>query len=917
MNNAIEVSAVEHFYGKNQALCGVDLKITAGRDCVFIGADGVGKSTLLSLIAGSRILQRGEIRVLGLNPRKARDRDELSRRVAFMPQGLGFNLYPTLSIDENLDFHARLLSTPRNIRNELMDKLLAATGLIGFRNRAAGKLSGGMKQKLGLCCALLRRPEILILDEPTTGVDPLSRRQFWSLIRDLRADLPNMTVLTATAYIDEAVNFSDVAIFDAGKILCSGEISTVIADDLAECSSRVTALERVYNRYLPENKRSIEIAKSPFISDLSEKPVIKAESLLKKFGEFIAVNNVSFSIERGEIFGFLGSNGCGKSTTMKMLTGLLEPDGGKIEILSTPEIGSMLAKKSVGYMSQNFSLYEEISVRENLQLHATLYAIDRRSAKSLINQSLNQYQLTEFADTLPKNLPLGIRQRLQLAAACLHNPQILILDEPTSGVDPAARDLFWVELLRLSREQKITIFVSTHFMNEAARCDRISFMHRGKVLDIGSPDELVEKQEVNNLEEAFIKYLEIEEKDFNSKNKNTERVEKKNQESAKKTNKSYFEFLFPSFIRLIFAFTHRELIELFRDPIRIFFAIFGPLLIIVTGAMAISFDIKSIPFVVEDFDNSEISRSLIAEYENSPYFKRIYSNDNNTVEELLKAGKVKFTLDIPPNFSNDVIARNNQAELGIIIDGSMPFMGENVFALSQAAANGYLQKIYAAEGKNIEQRVQIEPRYAYNPDFQSVYAMTPGMITLALVLVPVMMTALGVARERELGSIVNWYCSPASALQYLLGKQIPYFCFAFASFLILVFVAIVLYSVPMRGSFLALGCGAILLILAVTGFGLFISALIRSQIAAMIFAAMASVIPAMSFSGIIFPISALTGGGAIAAKILPAPQFQKIVLGCFTKGYQFSDFYLEYLILLVNYLLYLFLASILLKKQEK
>ncbi|MBR1375675.1 MAG: ribosome-associated ATPase/putative transporter RbbA [Cardiobacteriaceae bacterium] len=917
MNNAIEVSGVEHFYGKNHALRGVDLEIKAGRDCVFIGADGVGKSTLLSLIAGSRILQHGEIRVLGLNPRKTRDRDELSRRVAFMPQGLGFNLYPTLSIDENLDFHARLLATPRHIRNELMDKLLTATGLIGFRSRAAGKLSGGMKQKLGLCCALLRRPEILILDEPTTGVDPLSRRQFWSLIQDLRTQLPNMTVLTATAYIDEAVNFSDIAIFDAGKILHSGEISKLIADDLAECSSSVTALERVYNRYLPENKRSIAIVKSPFISVSSEKPVITAESLLKKFGQFTAVNNVSFSIKRGEIFGFLGSNGCGKSTTMKMLTGLLEPDGGKIEILSTPEIGSMLAKKSVGYMSQNFSLYEEISLRENLQLHATLYGIDRQTAKSLINQALNQYQLADFADTLPKNLPLGMRQRLQLAAACLHNPQILILDEPTSGVDPAARDLFWVELLRLSREKKITIFVSTHFMNEAARCDRISFMHRGKVLDIGSPDELVEKQKVSNLEEAFIKYLEIEEKEFNSKNKNTERVEKKNQESIKKSNKSYFEFLLPSFIRLIFAFARRELIELFRDPIRIFFAIFGPLLIIITGAMAISFDIKSIPFVVEDFDNSDISRKLIAEYENSPYFKRIYPNDNNPVEELLKAGKVKFILDISPNFSNDVISRNNQAQLGIIIDGSMPFMGENVLALSQAAANSYLQKIYASEGKNIEQRVQIEPRYAYNPDFQSVYAMTPGMITLSLVLVPVMMTALGVARERELGSIVNWYCSPASALQYLLGKQIPYFCFAFASFLILVFVAIVLYSVPMRGSFLALECGAILLILAVTGFGLFISALIRSQIAAMIFAAMASVIPAMSFSGIIFPISALTGGGAFAAKILPAPQFQKIVLGCFTKGYQFSDFYLEYLILLTNYFFYLFLASILLKKQEK
>ncbi|MBO6070586.1 MAG: ABC transporter ATP-binding protein, partial [Succinivibrionaceae bacterium] len=436
----VEIRTLSHCYRNITAVDRVDLTIGSGITVGLVGADGVGKSTLLSLIAGTRIIQQGSVRVFGRDLSQDSSRNELSRRIAFMPQGLGKNLYPTLSVRENISFHADLFGLRGSFKSTRINRLLAATSLSAFADRAAGKLSGGMKQKLSLCCALIHSPDLLILDEPTTGVDPLSRRQFWQLVSALMKETPGMTVIISTAYIDEAEGFDHTLMMDSGRIIADRNTRELMAEYGA------ATLEEAYMKILPPEKRGKEggFIIPPLESSDGEVPAIKALHLTKKFGGFTAVNDVSFEISRGEIFGFLGSNGCGKSTTMKMLTGLLEPTGGEALIMGeTFTAGDSAVKRKVGYMSQAFSLYEELTVTENLFLHAKLYHIPILERYRAIRSVLERFGLYEYRHTTPKSLSLGIKQRLQLAAACLHNPEILILDEPTSGVDPAARDLFW------------------------------------------------------------------------------------------------------------------------------------------------------------------------------------------------------------------------------------------------------------------------------------------------------------------------------------------------------------------------------------------------------------------------------------------------------------------------------------------
>ena len=317
----VEVTDVSHSFGKTRALDHVSIRIPRGTTVGLVGADGVGKSTLMSLMAGTRIIQSGKVEVFGLDMSKRSTRDALSHKVAFMPQGLGRNLYKTLSVMENINFHASLFGIPRKERKARIERLLQATALDPFADRPAGKLSGGMKQKLSLCCALVHSPDFLILDEPTTGVDPLSRRQFWELLRSLMKETPGMTVLVSTAYIDEAENFENVVVMDDGKIICHENTKEFIKRE--SCSN----LEDAYMKALPPGKRGKEggFHIPPYEDVPGEEPVIEAQHLTKRFGSFTAVNDVSFRIRKGEIFGFLGSNGCGKSTTMKMLTGLLDP----------------------------------------------------------------------------------------------------------------------------------------------------------------------------------------------------------------------------------------------------------------------------------------------------------------------------------------------------------------------------------------------------------------------------------------------------------------------------------------------------------------------------------------------------------------------------------------------------------------
>ena len=1148
---ALTISHLTHRYGKTLALNDLSLTLPRGLTVGLIGPDGVGKSTLLALIAGVRRIQSGELHVLGGDMRKPADRQALSHRIAYMPQGLGRNLYPTLSVYENIDFHARLFGLPARERRARIARLLEATGLAPFPDRATGKLSGGMKQKASLCCALVHAPDLLILDEPTTGVDPLSRRQFWALVADLQRETAGMTVLVATAYIEEAEPFAQLWAMDAGKLLVNAPTREVMAGH--------TNLEDAYIRLLPPEKQQGTggLDLTPFVADPSLPPAIEAHGLTKRFGDFTSVDNVSFTIQQGEIFGFLGSNGCGKSTTMKMLTGLLQATSGTAELLGAPvDAGSVATRMRVGYMSQAFSLYEELTVRQNLALHARLYRLGARS-KAAIRDALTQFDLADVADVKPSALPLGIRQRLQLAAACLHRPEVLILDEPTSGVDPAARDMFWRHLLRMSREDKITIFVTTHFMNEAARCDRISFMHQGRVLAVGTPAELVAQYQAPNLEEAFVQYLLLDEAAQKHASAGTEflpaptptlphggggltveegtsdstisdnepptiiasdtptaaqsstdlpppqpspaadasascegggytatesataneppaiiaddtptaaqsptvqpppsqrstagegwggssaRISSANVETSsattanepptaaqsptvlpppsqrsaagegwgggsarissadvetssattanepptaaqsptvlpppsqrsaagegwgggsarissadvetssattanepptaapspaelppppvgegggggsKQSSAASFQSL-RGWLATIRTFAIREGKELLRDHVRTFFALFGPVILMTAVTWGVSFDVGNLAFAVRDRDQSAESRAIVEYFAGSSQFNQLppLAADAD-IDAALESSSAKMVIDIPPAFGRDLL-RGARPEIGFYLDGAESFNASNLTGYIASILGDYARDQAHAHGIRLPpDAAQLVPRFRYNPDFKSILAIAPGILMLALSLFPAMMAAVGVVREREIGSIANFYASPASRLQFLLGKQLPYLAAAMLSFLILYLMMRYWFGVPLNGSAAALLTGTLLMCATTTATGLLVSCFTRSQVAAIFITAVGTVMPAMSFSGFLVPVSSLQGGAYIMGKILPSAWYANLTTGTFVKGLGYPDLVREHFILGGYYLIILTLAVLNLKKQER
>jgi ribosome-dependent ATPase len=430
--SVVRIEGITQRYGAAVALDSVGVEIPTGCMAGLIGPDGVGKSSLLSIVAGARRIQTGKAFVLDGDIADRSHRQAICARVAYMPQGLGKNLYADLSVRENIEFFGRLFGQSPSERSERIAELLHSSGLARFSGRLAKKLSGGMRQKLGLCCCLIHDPDLLILDEPTTGVDPLSRRQFWELIDRIRSRRQGMSVLIATAYIEEAERFDWLAAMNAGKVLASGSPAELKA------SAGAATLEEAFITLLPEEeRRGHRLLRIPPRRVFDGAPVIAAHNLTCRFGDFTAVDRVSFTIERGEIFGFLGSNGCGKTTTMKMLTGLLPPTEGEALLLGEPLTpGDLSSRYRVGYMSQSFSLYAELTVGQNLVLHARLFHLAPRKAKERIGKLVVWFGLEDHLEQRASDLPLGIRQRLSLAVAIVHEPEILILDEPTSALIP-------------------------------------------------------------------------------------------------------------------------------------------------------------------------------------------------------------------------------------------------------------------------------------------------------------------------------------------------------------------------------------------------------------------------------------------------------------------------------------------------
>ena len=916
MRPVARLEGVSLSYGRTRALDAITLDIPAGAMAGLIGPDGVGKSSLLSLIAGARAIQAGRVEALGGDMADAAHRRLTCPRIAYMPQGLGKNLYPVLSVFENVDFFGRLFGHNRRERERRIGALLESTGLAPFASRPAAKLSGGMKQKLGLCCSLIHDPDLLILDEPTTGVDPLSRRQFWELIDEIRKSRPGMSVIVSTAYMEEAARFDWLAAMDAGRVLATGSPEALLRQ------TGKGNLDDAFIALLPEERRRghTEVVIPPREADGDGDAAIEAENLTMQFGDFTAVDNVSFRIARGEIFGFLGSNGCGKTTTMKMLTGLLPASGGTARLFGQEvDPSDMEVRRRVGYMSQAFSLYTELTVRQNLELHARLFGLAPGTIPGRIVEMTQRFDLGGVIDTLPDALPLGIRQRLSLAVAMIHAPEILILDEPTSGVDPVARDGFWQILSDLSRKDKVTIFVSTHFMNEAERCDRISLMHAGKVLVSDHPAAIIENRQARSLDEAFIAYLEeaVGEAQRSVPVSPPAAMPRagESRTSAEAPAPAPVERRFD--LRRMLAYTQREALELRRDPIRLAIATIGTVILMFVVGYGINMDVQNLSFAVLDRDDTTISRDYTLQIAGSRYFtQEAPVTDHADLDRRMRNGELSLAIEIPPGFGRD-LARGKSVAIGAWIDGAMPTRAE--------IARGYVQGMHAAWLTRKTRELlgsaatagsfQLELRYRYNPDNKSIVAMVPAVIPLLLIMIPAMLAVLSIVREKELGSIINFYVTPVTRLEFLIGKQIPYVALAFMNFLMLAAFAVFIFNVPLTGSFLALSAAALLYVIATTGMGLAMSTFMNSQIAAIFGTALITLIPAVQFSGMTDPVSSLRGAGAVIGSVYPTTYFVTISRGVFSKALGLGDLWGAFWPLLLAGPVLLALSAALLRKQ--
>ena len=910
MGNIIECNSLTVRYKSTTAIHNLALSIPAGLTVGVIGPDGVGKSTLLSLIAGERVMQKGQLQVLGGDMRDEKHRAAICSDIAYMPQGLGKNLYPTLSVEENLQFFAKLFGHNRAQRRARIDILTKRTGLYPFLSRPAGKLSGGMKQKLGLCCALIHDPRLLILDEPTTGVDPLARSQFWSLIKDIRKTQPNITVLVATAYMDEAQQFDHLIALNAGEILASGSPKSLLSE------TQTSNLEAAFIALLPADAkhehRSVVV--QPYKASEHMQTAIEAKNLTMKFGDFTAVNNVSFTIGKGEIFGFLGSNGCGKSTTMKMLTGLLPQTSGEAWLLGSPLVANDInTRYRVGYMSQSFSLYTELTVRQNLTLHAKLFKVASNVLNSRVDEMLNRFALSHHQHSLPNDLPLGIRQRLSLAVAMVHRPEVLILDEPTSGVDPVARDNFWQLLISLARKDGVTIFISTHFMNEAVRCDRISLMHAGEVLVTDTPQAIKASKSADTLEQAFIDYL-VEAQTPENQTQNTEQSAPEGVSTDKATppNKR------AKGLRRLLSYASRETLELIRDPIRLTMSFLGSMVLMVVIGYGITMDVDDLSYAVFDRDQTSTSLNYRNALSGSRYFnEQPVITSYADMDRRMKSGELSLAVEIPPEFSQK-LHKGEQVEIGAWIDGAMPSRAETIQGyVTGIHLKWLLQQASQASQVQSTSSINVESRYLYNPDVRSLVAIVPAVMPMLLLMIPALLTSLAVVREKELGSIINLYVTPVTRIEFLLGKQLPYIATSFVSFLLLVAMAVWLFNIPLKGDVIVLCLITLLFVTFSTSFGLLASVFTNSQIAAILLTTIGTMVPAIQFAGMITPVSALEGAGRVIGELHPISYFLTASRGIFSKGLGFETLDFAVFAIAISIPITLWLATVLLRKQER
>jgi ABC-type multidrug transport system ATPase subunit/ABC-type Na+ efflux pump permease subunit len=931
-----------------QALDGVSLEVPRHSLTALVGPDGAGKTTLLRLATGLITADAGELTVLGINV--AADPQQVQNRVGYMPQRFG--LYEDLSVQENLDLYADLNGVPRQQRAHRYPELMEMTALGPFAKRLAGRLSGGMKQKLGLACTLVRSPELLLLDEPTVGVDPLSRRELWEIIKRL-VDEEGLTVLVSTSYLDEAEHSAPAIVLHKGRVLADGPPSivrslaegrTFLAEPAAghtarELQARLLAVPSVIDavpeggsvRFVlasaPDQRpQSSELdgagriqaaeprfedgfmvllhdngARRPYAAPIElsrsagkngDEAVVQTRDLVRRFGAFTAVDHVSFDVRRGEVFGLLGPNGAGKTTTFRMLCGLLPASAGTLRVSGVDlRTARASARSRIGYVAQKFSLYGQLSVTENLEFFASAYGLFGQKRSQRIAWALDQFELGELARLPSEQLPGGYKRRLSMAAALIHEPDILFLDEPTSGVDPVARREFWQGITALA-EQGVTVIVTTHFMEEAEYCDHVVIMDAGRVLAQGTPAEIRRHARPTptrapTMEDAFISIVE--------EARGNERNHPANSDAGESIVITGLPRLPLASAQRVYSLVRKESRQMIRDASSVAIGIVLPVVLILLFGYGLSLDVRDAPLAVVMEEASPEATSLVGAFQLSPYFATTLVTSMPRAEQLMLARKVDAIVRIRSNFARNLAL--SDAELQILVHGTDANRARIIEAYIQGAIGSWSAK-RAAEGRPmVGGPIVVRDRLWFNEANESRYFLVPGLIVLIMTLIGAFLTALVMAREWERGTFESLFVTPVRAREILLSKTIPYFILGMVGLALCVLTARFLFHVPMRGSLWIL-CGASALYLLVAlNIGLLVSAAVKSQFVASELTIIITFLPAMMLSGFLFDLRSMPTVVRLITYALPARWFVAILQTVFLAGNIWVVFWPSFVVL--------------------
>jgi ABC-type multidrug transport system ATPase subunit/ABC-type transport system involved in multi-copper enzyme maturation permease subunit len=940
-----------------QALAGVTFSVGHGTLTALVGPDGAGKTTLLRLAAGLLSAKAGELEVLGIDV--ASDPQQIQSRISYMPQRFG--LYEDLTVQENLDLYADLHGVTAEERRARYPQLMAMTALGPYTRRLAGRLSGGMKQKLGLACTLVRSPELLLLDEPTVGIDPMSRQELWRIILQLVHE-EGQSVLMSTSYLDEAERCGHVVVLHQGKVLAQGppaEVSAVavgrtflitppvgqtarglqarllnqpgVVDAVPEGgqvrlvrSSEEFPLDGPLNgadakpapprfedgfmvllhRAVP---REVAIIRSPDVPPPPEpaqgvaEAVIQVNDLVRRFGTFTAVDHVSFEVHRGQIFGLLGPNGAGKTTTFRILCGLLPASEGTLRVAGVDlRHARASARQRIGYVAQKFSLYGQLTVSENLEFFASAYGLCGDAKRQRIDWAMLHFELAPLAGLPSGQLPGGYKQRLAMAAALLHEPDILFLDEPTSGADPLARREFWQRITDLA-EHGVTVVVTTHFMEEAEYCDRVVILDAGQVLAQGTPADIrsrarAEPGKLATMEDAFIAIVqEARQLDREKEGGHIARplpAVAPGEEVALKQPAPYVARgslkgsppRHRALAKLLRTWTlvRKEFRQIIRDPSSIAVGVVMPVLLIVLFGYALSLDVKNVPVAIVLERPTPEAQELAARFQHSPYFAaRLFTSMKEAEDEML-ARRVDGIVRIRSDYARNV--GWSDAEVQILVHGTDANRARIIQGYTQGAVGQWTVRRLAEGQAVVAGPVGLRERMWFNEANDSHYFLVPGLVVLVMTLIGAMLTSLVVAREWERGTLEALFVTPVEAGEILLGKIIPYFVLGMFGLALCLLAARFLFDVPLRGSIAVLAGVSMLYLLVALGIGLVISTTTKSQFVAIQLTMLVTFLPAMMLSGFLFDLRNMPVVVRTITYVLPARYFVTLLQTIFLAG---------------------------------